>query len=176
VESGTLSNSDPVEFLEGWLLPKLTKGPRHAQTKRQFLRLINPFVPASCFVDTQEAMTVSNSEPEPDIYVIRGPEEKYSDRHPGPGEVELVVEISDSSLSRDRGLKQRVYARAGVPSYWIINLIESCIEVSTQPSGDVDKPAYAQSVVYRSADEVPVMIDGKEVGRIKVADVLAVPK
>src|SRR5437588_4778240 len=84
--AGILQSGDPVELLEGFLVPKMTKGPRHAAAKRRFLRLINPLVPSSYFVDTQEAMTVADSEPEPDIYIVRGPEAKFDKRHPGPGE------------------------------------------------------------------------------------------
>jgi Putative restriction endonuclease len=157
-------------------VPKMTKGPRHAAAKRRFLRLINPFIPSSCFLDSQEAMTAANSEPEPDVYIVRGPESKFVARHPGPGEVQMVVEIAESSLARDRNLKKRVYARAAVPVYWVVNLVGNCIEVFMQPGGDAKKPTYAQTNVYRAGDEVPVVIDGKEVGRIPAAEILEEPK
>jgi Uma2 family endonuclease len=176
LKAGVLEDGDPVELLEGFLVPKMTKGAHHAAIKRRFLRLINPFVPASCFVDTQEAITATDSEPEPDVYIVRGPEEKYEQRNPGPGEVEVVVEISESSLRRDRGLKKRIYARAGVPTYWIINLIDGCIEVFTQPGGEAPRRRYGQSATYCAGDEVPLVIGGKEVGRISVADILGLPQ
>jgi Putative restriction endonuclease len=124
------------------------------------------------FVDEQGALTTTISEPESDIFVIRGEIEDYLKRHAGPQEVPLVVEVADASVRRDRNLKKRVYARAGIACYWVINLIDDCIEVSTQPSGDVEKPTYAQTAIYRPGNEVPVIIDGKELWRIIVADVL----
>ena len=176
LQAGIIQDGDPIELLEGFLVPKMTKGPKHAAVKRRFLRLINPFIPPSCFVDAQEALVAADSEPEPDVYVVHGPEAKYERRHPGPGEVEMVVEISESSLRRDRNVKKRIYARAAIPSYWVINLVGNCIEVFTQPSGNAKKPTYAQTAVYSAADEVPFVIDGKEIGRISAAAILGEPK
>jgi Uma2 family endonuclease len=172
LKAGILQDGDPIELLEGFLVRKMTKGPRHAAAKRRFLRLLGPLVPPSHFVDSQEAMTAPSSEPEPDVYVVRGPESDFTERHPGPGEVEIVVEIADSSLHRDRGWKKRVYARAGVPCYWVVNLADDCIEVFAQPSGPTKSPSYSQSAVYRAGDDVPVVIDGKEVGRIAAEAIL----
>jgi Uma2 family endonuclease len=176
LKAGIFQSGDPVELLEGFLVPKMTKGPRHAAAKRRFLRQINPLIPKTCFLDSQEAMTAFDSEPEPDIYVVRGQEKTFDQRHPGPGEVEMVVEISESSLRRDRTLKKRIYARAGVPTYWVINLVGDCIEVFTKPSGDGKKPRYAEANVYRAGDEIPLILEGKEVGRIAAVDILGQPK
>jgi Uma2 family endonuclease len=172
VQSGKLSNDDTVEFLEGWLVPKMTKGPRHAAVKRRLLRLLASIVQAPYFVDAQEAMSVADSEPEPDIYVVRGPESLFNNRHPGPGEIEIVVEISDTTLHRDRGTKRRVYARAGVPTYWIVNLVDDCIEVYTLPSGPTDKPVFGGQATFIVGDQIPLCIEGGEVGKIAVADIL----
>jgi hypothetical protein len=172
LQAGVLKDGDPIELLEGFLVPKITKGPRHAAAKRRFLRQIQPLIPPTCFVDSQEAMTTTDSEPEPDIYVVHGPEKDFNNRHPGPGEVEMVVEISESSLRRDRTLKKRVYAGAKVPIYWVINLIGECIEVFGKPKGHGKQATYAKPEIYRAGDEVPVVIAGKEVGRLRVATIL----
>ena len=63
------------------------------------------------YVDSQEPMTTSESEPEPDIYVARGNVRDYTDHHPNPRDMRLIVEVSDSTLERDRGIKKRIYAR-----------------------------------------------------------------
>jgi Uma2 family endonuclease len=172
VQSGKLSSGDPIEFLEGWLVPKMTKGPRHAAVKRQLLRMLAALVQAPYFVDAQEAMSVTDSEPEPDIYVVRGPEERFRQRHPGPGEIEVVIEISDTSLHRDRGVKKRIYARAGVPTYWIVNLVDDCLETFTQPSGPTDAPQFAAAASFQAGDFAPLRIGGTEVGRLSVAEIL----
>lgn len=117
-------------------------------------------------------MTTEDSEPEPDVVVVRGERRQYRDRHPLPHEVALVVEVADATLQRDRKLKKRIYARAGVANYWIINLIESCVEVYTVPSGPAEFPDYQQRQDYGPADEIPLVIEGREVGRLAVRDVL----
>ena len=129
-------------------------------------------MPAGWYVDTQEPVTTTDSEPEPDVAVVRGDLDDYLDRHPGPHEVALVVEVADSTLRRDRGTKKRLYARAGIPVYWIANLIESRFEVYTDPTGPAEQPDYRQQQEYGPADEIPVVLVEKEVGRLVVRDLL----
>lgn len=129
-------------------------------------------ISAEFFVDEQGAFTSTDSEPEPDVYVIRGDIDDYANRHAGPDELPLVIEIADTSLHRDRNWKKRIYARAGIACYWVVNLIDGCVEVFAEPSGDVKIPTYAKTQVYRPGDDIPVVIDGKEIGRISVASIL----
>jgi Uma2 family endonuclease len=84
----------------------------------------------------------------------------------------VVVEVSAATLRRNRTTKLRIYARAGVSVYWIINLIDGRIEVYTDPTGPEEKPTYRQRRDYGPADEVPFLIKGREIGRIAVRDVL----
>jgi Uma2 family endonuclease len=86
--------------------------------------------------------------------------------------VVLVGEVADVSLDRDRGIKKRIYARAGIAVYWIVNLVDSIIEVYTLPSGPTEIPDYGNRQDFGIADAVPVILDGVEVGRIAVKDVL----
>ena len=81
----------------------------------------------------------------------------------------LVVEVADASLYRDRTTKKQVYARAGIPVYWIVNLPERRIEVYTDPSGPGEGPEYRQHEDYGAWSEVPLMIEGREAGRIAMA-------
>ena len=94
---------------------------------------------------------------------------RYERYHPGPQDVALVVEVADASLDRDRSIKKQVYARAGIPVYWIVNLQERRIEVYTDPSGPVQVPDYRKHEDYAAGSQVPLTIDGREVGRIPVA-------
>jgi Uma2 family endonuclease len=172
LKSGVLMDGDPIELLEGFLVPKMTKGQRHEFARRRLVRRLMAIVGDEFFVDSQGVATLITSEPEPDVFVIRGNENDYVARHAGPADTLLIVEVAESSLRRDRNLKKRIYARASIACYWVVNLIDDCIEVSTQPSGDVEQPTYALTTVFRHGDDVPVVIDGKELGRINVADVL----
>jgi Uma2 family endonuclease len=176
LQAGILQSGDPVELLEGFLVLKMTRGPRHEAARRRLRRLLEKLISDQFFIDEQGAFTTTGSEPEPDVYVIRGDIDDYADRHAAPDELPLVVEIVDSSLHRDRTWKKRIYARAGIGCYWLVNLVDDCIEVSTQPSGPTKKPVYAQTAIDRAGDDIPVAIDGKEIGRIPVAGILGEPK
>ena len=87
-------------------------------------------------------------------------------------EVALVIEVSDTTLQRDRTLKKAIYARASIPIYWIINLSEAQIEVYTSPSGSSEKPDYQQRQDYRLDDQAPLVIDQQEIARIAARDIL----
>ena len=106
------------------------------------------------------------------VTIVRGETRQYLDRHPGPQDVALVVEVADSSLQRDRSLKKRLYAAAGISVYWIVNLIDGQIEVYTEPSGPVEKPDYQRQQNYGPADTIPVVIEDHQVGRLLVQDLL----
>lgn len=175
LKAGVIQDGDPVELLEGFLVPKMTKGLRHELARRRLMRRLAALAPIEFFVDTQGAATLITSEPEPDVFVIRGTEEDYADHHAGPTETVLVAEISESSLRRDSNWKKRIYARAGIASYWIVNLVQDCIEVFSAPSGDTPQPTYAQHAIYRTGDDVPVIIDGNKIGVIPANEILGQP-
>jgi Uma2 family endonuclease len=117
-------------------------------------------------------VTLATSEPEPDAAVVRGGLRDYPDRHPGASDVILVVEVADASLERDQTLKKRIYAKAGIPVYWIVNLLERRLEVHRDPSGPSESPGYRTHEDLGPEDHVRLVIDGKEVARIAVADLL----
>jgi Uma2 family endonuclease len=125
-------------------------------------------VPDGWFVGLQEPLTTQNSEPEPDLFIVRGTSRDYANRHPEPEDVALVVEVSDATLERDRKSKKRIYAAAGIPVYWVVNLREKCIEVYTSPSGS-DYENIKR--IDRKATAI-VFIDNDEVGQVAVSDVL----
>lgn len=172
INTGILDEDDPVELLEGWLIPKMPKKPPHSVTKQLTREAIARLLQPGWYVEEQEPVTTEDSEPEPDIAVIRGAPRDYLECHPGPDETALVIEVSDTTPRRDRGLKKRIYARAGIQAYWIINLPENRIEVYTEPTGKADEPDYQQCQVYFPDDEVSIVIEGCEVGRLAPREVL----
>jgi Uma2 family endonuclease len=133
IQAGILTDDDSVELLEGWLVFKMPKNPPHRVTTRLVRTALENILPAGWYVDSQEPITLSNSEPEPDIVVVRGDTRQYLDRHPGAEDIALIIEVSDTTLQRDRTVKKRIYARAGISIYWIVNLVEEQVEVYSQP-------------------------------------------
>jgi Uma2 family endonuclease len=108
---------------------------------------------------------VRRSEPEPDLSVVRGSIKDYATRHPGPEDVALVVEVTRSTVSKDRALA-RVYGGGGIPAYWIVDVPGRRLEVYENP---VDGK-YSSRRMLRESDTVSLIIGGQEVGPIAVAD------
>jgi len=168
IEAGVLKEDDPVELLEGILVTKMAKNPPHSLVTQLTRDALARLVLLGWFINAQEPITLADSEPEPDIAVVRGERREYAGHHPSAQDTTLVIEVADTSLSRDRGLKKRMYAAAGIPTYWIINLVEQQIEVYTDPSG----ADYFQRQDYGLSAEVPVIIGGQEVGHLIVREVM----
>ena len=170
--AGIFADGESVELLEGWLVNKMTKRPAHRVANRKTRICLERVVLAAWSVDAQEAITTSDSEPEPDVSVVRGDTAELLDRHPTPDEVGLVVEIADTSLERDRNWKRRIYAHAGIPVYWVVNLIDRQVEVFTEPTTAGDESDYVRQAVFAASDRLPVVLDGNHVDEIAVADLL----
>jgi Uma2 family endonuclease len=172
IRSGLLTEDAPVELLEGRLRTKMPKNPAHRLATGLMRQALEHLVPAGWHVDSQEPLTLEDSEPEPDVLVVRGERRDYLQRHPGPQDVALLVEVADTSLVEDRTSKKAVYARAGVPIYWIVNLDDRRLEVFTEPTGATEPSDYRQRQIFGSADTVAVKIGGVQVGEITVRDLL----
>jgi Uma2 family endonuclease len=159
-----------VELLDGYLVEKMTRKPRHDNVIDLLNFELFRRLPTGWFLRIKEAVTLTDSEPEPDIAVVRGPR-SYAQHHPYASEVGLLIEVADSSLAVDRE-KARIYAANNLASLWIINLNDSKIEVYAGPSGPVTAPGYATCEFYGSQDLVPLVLDGQQVATIPVKDLL----
>jgi Uma2 family endonuclease len=168
IQAGILTDDDSVELLEGWLVFKMPKNPPHRVTTRLVRTALENILPRGWYVDSQEPITLSNSEPEPDIVVVRGDTRQYLDRHPGAEDIALIIEVSDTTLQRDRTVKKRIYARAGIAIYWIVNLVEEQVEMYSQPLVEVDQPDYSQRLDFGRSAVIPIIIEGREIGAIAV--------
>src|SRR5439155_21803197 len=96
--AGILTKDDRVELLEGWLVAKMTKHPPHVIATGLIHDALRVIVPDGWYVSKEDPVTTLDSEPEPDLAVIRGTRRDYRDHHPGPLDVVLVVEVADTSL------------------------------------------------------------------------------
>ena len=172
IDAGVVTDDDLIELLEGWLVPKMPKNPGHRIATRHLRKALEKLLPAGWEVESQEPITTTDSEPEPDVGVAREGAFDNKERHPNATETGLIIEIADSTLARDRGMKKRIYARAAVPVYWIVNLPDRCIEVYTNPTGPAEKPDYRHQQIYGANDVVPILLDGAEIGQLEVKAVL----
>jgi Uma2 family endonuclease len=173
IQAGVLGDNDDVELLEGWIVPQMPKNPAHdAVVSIVLVDVLPPRIPRGWFCRGQSAITTVDSEPEPDISLVRGTTRDYLGRHPGPADMALVIEVADSSLARGRSHKARIYAAAAVPVYWIINLVDHQIEVYTDPTGPDSFPVYRVRHDYRAADAVPFFIDSRDLGPIPGRELL----
>jgi len=166
-------DDDQVELIDGYIVVRGEMKPSHVLATELLKRCIEPMLPSGRFVREDKPVRIPDfDEPRPDIAVVRGDPKVYAHRHPGPQDVSLLVEVSDTTLPRDRGEKWLNYARSGIPVYWIVNLVDHQVEVYTDPTaaGYASREVYAQ---FLSAQLAPLVIDGMEVGQIAVADILA---
>jgi Uma2 family endonuclease len=172
IQANILNEDDNVELLEGYLVKKMTRNPPHDRIIQRWSRHFYTLTPAGWDVRVQCAVTLPDSEPEPDFALVRGDDRTYVNHHPGPSEIGLLVEVANSSLYQDRVDKRRIYARAGIVTYWIANLVDQQIEVYTQPSGPSPAPDYAQRQDYPRGASVPLILDGSQVALLPVDDLL----
>ncbi len=168
VASGAFSARDRFHLINGFLVDKMTQNDPHCTADELCGAALAKIIPLGWCVRSGKPIRLPpDSKPEPDRSVVRGTIRDYARRSPGPEDVGLVVEISDSSLREDRKLAQ-VYAASGIPVYWIVNLVERKVEVYTEPG-----PAgYASRVDHGAGQDVPVILDGALIGRIAVGDIL----
>jgi Uma2 family endonuclease len=171
-EIGFFDEDDNIELLEGYLVHKMAKNPPHESTNDRLIRTLARMLPDDWQLRNQGSATINDSEPEPDFVIMKGDDNTYSNRHPEPADIAFLIEVADSSVPRDRGWKQRIYARAGVQEYWIVNLVERQIEVYTDPTGPVSEPVYRIRKDYLPGSSVPVVLEGNVIGSIPVDKVL----
>jgi Uma2 family endonuclease len=138
VDLGTFDN-DPIELIGGHLVVAEPKGSYHTSAVGAAEYAVRAALPPGWIVRTQAPVALDDeSEPEPDLAVVPGRPGDYRDAH--PTQPALAIEVADSSLAFDRIRTGSLYARAGLPDYWILNLIERVLEVYRDPVPDPSAP------------------------------------
>ena len=141
-----LLEDERVELLEGQLVTMSPHGPDHAELVTRLAERLMTATEGRARVRIQCGFATSDSVPEPDLSVVA--KESYGKAH--PTEALLIVEVARTSLKKDRGIKARIYAAAGVWEYWIVNLAERRVEVSTSPTDS----GYRRVQVYGVGDQL----------------------
>ncbi len=145
VEFGVLEGK-PVELLEGEIIEMSPEGVEHTYTNSSVVKYLRNILSDLAEVRESHPITLDNSEPEPDIAVVRLPETIYRNHHPYPQDIYWLVEISNRTLIKDLNQKIITYARNGIPEYWVIDLVNKKLVVHTQ----VNDRGYAQINEYRT--------------------------
>ncbi len=134
-EAGILHEDDRVELIEGEIVEMTAIGTRHFSCVNGLTRMLVMKVGDEAIISVQNPVRLNEyTEPQPDLAVIRPRD--YRESLPEPDDVLLLIEVSDTTLAYDRGIKLPLYARAGIREVWIVDLPNETIEPYTSPSGD----------------------------------------
>lgn len=169
IEADIIGEDDPVYLWEGQLVQRMAPHRPHSSAlKRLYDSLLGKLAQLATLDREQPlAFQTRPSVPQPDLMVLRGRLEDYSKDFPTTANACILIEIADSTLRKDRNLVA-YYAAEGVPVYWVVNVAERCIEVYSEPA----EGSYRKRDVFPADAAVPIVIDGREVGRIDVREVL----
>jgi len=172
IRAGIITEDDPIELLDGWITQKMTKTPPHFVASMLVNKVLARIVPQGWCVASEHPIRLATSMPEPYAMVVRGDARSYIERLPRAEDVALVVEVSDASLSRDQVIKKSIYAQAGIPCYWLVNLIDGRIEEYTDPDASGENPDYRQRRDYSADAEIALLLDGRRIANVPVRDLL----
>jgi Uma2 family endonuclease len=169
IAAGAFDHGDTVELLGGELVAREPQGSCHFTTIPLAAYVLERAFRSGWTVRQQAPITLDDeSEPEPDLAVVRGEPIDFLEAH--PARPALVVEVAETSLRLDRELKGGLYARAGLPEYWIINLRDRCLEVLRSPMPDPTLTIgwrYRDVTVLAAGDRVaPLALDGRWIAAV----------
>ena len=172
-DAGVFPHGAHVELLGGILVETMTTNDPHEFTVGTFGDLLRPLHPAGWIVREEKSLRLGRYwRPQPDLAVVSGRRVDYLTRTPRASDVALLIEVSDTSYARDRGIKWRRYAAARIPYYGIADLGKKQVELHGNPTGRGPAASYQDCVIYGRDDTFPVVIEGIEAGRIAVKDLV----
>lgn len=148
---GIIGPDERVELLDGELIQMLPIGPEHAYVVDRLAEWLSVRFTGRAAIRVQNPIALDKrSEPQPDIMICELPAEQYAKAHPNPSQVLLIVEVSDSKLSHDRGKKLHTYARRRLFEYWVVDVVHGRIEVHRNPRGE----RYLEHRIVRRGDAI----------------------
>lgn len=169
ISARILTEDDKVELLGGYIFPKMSKHPPHSVTISRAHAALLKAVGGDVLIRLQDAITLSDSEPEPDLVVARGTPLDYLEIHPRAADILLLIEVCDSSAYRDRKIKLPLYARNGISAYWIIDIQQHLIDVFTSP--DPASGKFNTTLTFKPGQSIPLPSGAQ----VPVSDILTPP-
>lgn len=150
-EAGVLTEDDRVELIDGEIVQMAAIGPRQAACVNRLAEFLSDKVRKLAIVSVQNQVALNEySEPEPAITLLKRRADFYAQSHPTPAGVLVAIEVVVTTVESDRGVKLPIYARAGIPEAWLVDLYNDHIEIHTQPASGV----YQQVRIILGGQEV----------------------
>jgi len=169
IEAGIIPERDDVELVGGTLY-KMVKQEPHNFTVGRAADLFRRLLPEGFYIREEKSVRHGKrSLPEPDVVIAPGRSDVFRSRPPETRSLPLIVEVCHQSLEADYRDKLPRYASAGVPVYWVVDLHRRWVAVFTQPR---ETGEYGERIDYTEARDVPVILNGTEIGTVAVADLL----
>ncbi|MCY7383335.1 MAG: Uma2 family endonuclease [Microcoleus sp. CAN_BIN18] len=136
-EIGILDEDERVELLAGQIVNKAAKTPPHCAAVKRTMELLQKSLGSWVLLSIHDAVRLNNySEPEPDISVVIPDPLYYEDHHPTPSEIYLIIEVADTTVRTDCGIKAKIYAESGISDYWVLDVNNRQLHVFREPSQD----------------------------------------
>jgi Uma2 family endonuclease len=150
-EMGILDPNERTELIAGQITLMVAKGTPHVITLQLLASGLLGQIGTTALIRTQDPIHLDDSsEPEPDLVIVRGEILDYIDRHPQPTDIHLLVEVADSTLSYDCQVKDKVYAKAGIPEYWVIDIKNRQVHIFSDPQAT----GYASQLILAESQTV----------------------
>ena len=154
-ESAIFQESDRLELIKGEIIEMSPVGTRHASCVNKLNQLLAKKLPTETIVSVQNPIVLSNnSEPQPDLVILKYRSDFYANEHPKPEEILLLIEVSDSSIEYDQSIKIPLYAENQISEVWLVNLNNNCVEIHQKPYQN-----YYQSIQKLSASRTQDLAD-----------------
>jgi Uma2 family endonuclease len=150
-ETGVFSPEARVELIQGEIITMSPIGHKHAFCVATLTELLMKLLGDRAMIWTQNPIELDDlSEPQPDVAVLVRNAERYAHAKPKSEDVKLIVEVSESTLDYDQDVKLPLYAESAIPEYWIVNLVNSTVEIYSQPH----QGTYKKNTVAKRGEKV----------------------
>ena len=126
-----------VELIKGEIIKMAAKGKAHSVCNTRLYRELFKLLEEKATISGQEPIIINDSEPEPDLTIVKNTPDDYFLNHPIPSDIFLIIEVADSSLKYDQEVKLFLYSEAGISDYWIFNLMDYYLECYSDPYQDL---------------------------------------
>lgn len=158
LDLGFFSENDRIELIRGEIIEMAPKRTPHSVCNSLLWKQLYELIGKQAEIRVQEPITLAyNSEPEPDVVIAKQKSDNYLSAHPTVKDLILAIEISDSTLKYDKEIKLSLYAEAGINNYWIVNLVDRCLEVYSNPfSNNQENFNYRNKSIILSDEKVDI--------------------